>query len=54
MILLVEMQKFEKTVKICLFFKKAWFSQNHAGTDFFFKNEAKKLKFGPGVSVYGI
>ena len=28
--------------------------RNHAGTDFFFKNEARKLKFGPGVPLYGI
>ena len=30
------------------------FPQNHAGTDFFFKNEARKLKFGLVVPVYSI
>ena len=33
---------------------KTRFSQNHAGTDFFFKNEARKLKFGLVLSLYGI
>ena len=30
------------------------FSQNHAGTDVFFKNDARKLKFGPEVPLISI
>ena len=40
--------------KFWLFFTKTRFSQNHAGTEFFLKNEARKLKFGPGVPLYAI
>ena len=43
-----------KTVKFLLFFTKAWFSQNHVGTDFFFKNDAKELTFGPEVPLNSI
>ena len=43
-----------KSVKFWLFFTKTQFSQNHASKNFFFKNEARKLKFGPGVLLYGI
>ena len=43
-----------KSVKFWLFFTKTQFSQNHAATDFFFKNEARKLKFGPGAPLFGI
>ena len=43
-----------KTGKFWLFFTKMRFSQNHAGTDFFFKNDARKLKFGPEVPLNSI
>ena len=43
-----------KTGKFWLVFTKMRFSQNHVGTDFFFKNDARKLKFGPGVPLYSI
>ena len=39
-----------KSVKYWLCFTKTWFSQNHAGTDIFFKNKA----IAPGVLLYGI
>ena len=32
--------------KFLAFFAKTRFSQNHAITDFFIENEARKLKFG--------
>ena len=35
-------------------FTKMRFSKNHAGAHFFFKNDARKLKFGPGVPLYCI
>ena len=40
-----------KTVTFWLFFTKSWFSQIHACTNFFFKNEARKSKFGLLVAV---
>ena len=43
-----------KSVKFWLFFTKTWFSQNHAGTLFVFKNEAGKMKFGLVVPQYTI
>ena len=45
---------YTKSVKFWVFFTKMRFSQNHSGTHFFFNNEAKKLKFGPGVPLYSI
>ena len=33
---------------------KIWFCQNQASTDFFFKNEGRKLKFGLVIPIYGI
>ena len=56
-ILSVKIQKFEffpKTVKFWSFFKNTCFSQNHVGTYYFFKDEARKLKFGAIVTLYGI
>ena len=41
-----------KSVRFRLFSTKMWFSQNHTSTDFFFKNEARKLKFGLVVPLY--
>ena len=43
-----------KSIKFWLFLTKTRFSQNQAGTDFFLKNESRKLKFGPDVPLYGI
>ena len=43
-----------KSVKFWLFFTKTQFSQNDGGTGFFFKNEARKLKFGLAVPLYSI
>ena len=43
-----------KAIKFWLFFTKTWFSQNHASTDFFFKNKARKLKFVLVVPLYSI
>ena len=58
MILLVRIQKSEKFEQnqsnFGYFLKKTRLSQNHAGTLFVFKNEARKLKFGPGVPLYDI
>ena len=39
--------------KLAIFYKNAIFSK-HVGTDFFFKNDARKLKFGLGVPLYSI
>mgnify|MGYP001794663806 CR=1 FL=1 len=38
-----------KTVKFLVFFRKTRFSENHAVTDVFFKNEARRYKFGPSI-----
>ena len=43
-----------KSIKFWLYFTKTRFSQNHTGTDFFLKNECRKLKFGPDIPLYGI
>ena len=54
---LVKMQKFEKFWQRRWnfgHFSQTWFSQNHAGTDFFFKNDARKLKFEPDVPLNSI
>ena len=47
-------ENFTKSVKFWLFLTKMGFSQNHTGTLFFFKNEARKLTFGLVVPLYGI
>ena len=39
-----------KTVIFLLFFTKTWFFQNHAGTDFFFINEAKEAEIWSNVT----
>ena len=43
-----------KWVRFWLLFTKTLFYQNDAGTDLFFKYQARKLKFGPGVPLYGV
>ena len=45
---------FTKSVKCWLFFEKMWFSQNHAGMDFYSKDEVKKLKVVLVLLLYGI
>ena len=45
---------FDKICQFWRFFTKTQFSQNHAGTLFVFKNEARKLKFGLVVPLYDI
>ena len=38
----------------CPFFTKTSFSQNHAGTDFWYRNDARKLRFGLEVPLDSI
>ena len=43
-----------ETSKFLLFFTNMRFSQNHVGMDFVFKNDARKVKFGPEVPLNSI
>ena len=47
-------RNFDEMGQMLLFFMKTRFSQNHTGTDFFFKNEARMLKFGLVLPLYSI
>ena len=50
---IVILRNFDKIGKIWLIFIKMCFSKNYTGMNFSHKNEARKLKFGLEVHLYG-
>ena len=47
-----KIEEFDKNGQVFVIFTKTLFSQNHARTDFFFKNEARRLIFGLVVPLH--